>query len=82
MGISAGVFAESKTGDGIRHTALSRILRDEEGMRDIVGVMCEEMGRGAVRTVDALDKWGEAKSPEQSVSPSRCFVFKYEETWA
>ena len=71
----------------VLHTAATKVLAQNESMRDIVGIMTEEMFRGATcasrrspavccgywmpsQTVDALQKYGPAKAPNESVGAS------------
>ena len=50
------VFCEPKKGF-VAHSAASRILVKDQGMRDVLGVMMEDMWTANAKTVEAMVKW-------------------------
>ncbi|KAL9592948.1 MAG: hypothetical protein Q9219_007705 [cf. Caloplaca sp. 3 TL-2023] len=59
------MFRETRPGF-VAHTAVSRVLAEESGMKDWVGMVCEEMWPSAARTVDAMVKWPASEDPEHT----------------
>lgn len=66
--ITKHIFREVHGGDGLAHSATSKMLADSPMMMEWIGMVCEEMWPAATQAVPALKKWPKSQEPQHSVS--------------
>ena len=66
--ITKHIFSEVDGGEGLAHSATSRMLAESPMMMDWIGMVCEEMWPAATQAVPALVKWPKSQEPQHSVS--------------
>ncbi|KAB8231626.1 S-adenosyl-L-methionine-dependent methyltransferase [Aspergillus alliaceus] len=65
LAMTRHVFSEPKC-DFVAHTAATRLLAEDERTRSFSGIICEERFPSSARSVEALVKYGESRSSNQS----------------
>ena len=63
--MSQRIFYEPKPGH-VAHTKASRLLTENQHVRDYFGLMCQEFWPAAARTCDAIEKWPGSKAKNES----------------
>lgn len=64
--IALNIFDEPRSNE-VCHTAISRLLVEDEGYRSLVGLQVEDIGPASMRLIEAWEKFGEdAGEPDQS----------------
>ncbi|KAI1092133.1 S-adenosyl-L-methionine-dependent methyltransferase [Rostrohypoxylon terebratum] len=64
--ITKHIFREVDGGDGLAHSATSKMLAESPMMMEWIGMVCEEMWPAATQAVPALRKWPKSQEPEHS----------------
>ncbi|KAL9111623.1 MAG: hypothetical protein Q9227_003896 [Pyrenula ochraceoflavens] len=59
------IFAETSDGEVV-HTAMSRLLADNQASRDWVGMFTEDLWSASTRTVDAFKEWPGSEEPAET----------------
>lgn len=63
--VAHGIFVEPRRGF-ISHNAVSRLLAEDSGMHDWVGVHTDEIWQASAQTCNALAKWPMSEEPNQT----------------
>ena len=64
--MTLNIFDELEPGQ-VRHTAISRLLAENEGYNNAVGLQVEDIGPASLRLIEAWEKFGDdAGEPDQS----------------
>ena len=65
--MSRHIFKEPQTGF-VAHTAASRTLAKNEGIRDRIWLGCEQIWPAAAHLGDAIEKWRGSEEPNETVN--------------
>ena len=63
--MTKNIFRESRKGI-VSHTAVSKLLAEDQQMHDWVGASTDELWQGAAQTVNALIKYSGSQEPNQT----------------
>ncbi|KAI1172932.1 O-methyltransferase [Nemania sp. FL0916] len=64
--ITKHIFRETDGGNGLAHSATSKMLAESPMMMEWIGMVCEEMWPAATQAVPALAKWPRSQEPQHS----------------
>ncbi|KAK9415006.1 putative hydroxyindole o-protein [Seiridium unicorne] len=64
--ITKHIFQEVDGGNGLAHSATSKMLAESPMMMEWIGMVCEEMWPAATQAVPALVKWPGSQEPQHS----------------